>query len=196
MVRSAGAGCAAYALGCANAAYYWTRIASGVDIRETGSGAAGARNAGRLLGRKAFAGVLLLDALKGAAAVLLARSILGEVGWVEALAAVAVVAGHVWPAQLGFRGGKGVATSLGAFTAMAPWALLGITLGFAAAWLFGLRGFTRAGMVGFAAAPFALLIADGATPPFAAALAIAGIVVAAHAPNLRAGRLEGKEAAT
>jgi glycerol-3-phosphate acyltransferase PlsY len=101
-----------YALGCLNAGYYWVRWRTGRDVRAHGSGNAGARNAGRLLGRNGFWLVLTLDFLKGIATVAFARW-LHAPAWSVAFAGVAVMAGHVWPVQLGFRGGKGVATSLG-----------------------------------------------------------------------------------
>jgi glycerol-3-phosphate acyltransferase PlsY len=105
----------AYALGCANAAYYLLRWRDGRDIRTLGSGTAGARNAGRVLGRGAFVLVFLLDAAKGGLAVLAARWWVPEAA---PLCAVSAVIGHVWPAQLGWRGGKGVATAIGVLAAL------------------------------------------------------------------------------
>jgi glycerol-3-phosphate acyltransferase PlsY len=110
---------ASYLLGCWVTAYYWFRLATGGDIREHGSGNAGARNIGRELGQVAFCVTFLCDLLKGMAAVGLARRLgLGEEGMT--LAALAVVAGHIWPVQLGFRGGKGVAAGMGALAAFDP----------------------------------------------------------------------------
>jgi glycerol-3-phosphate acyltransferase PlsY len=102
----------AYALGCANGAYYLVRLRTRQDLRALGSGNAGARNAGRVMGRAGFAGALILDACKGIAAVLATRA-LGASDGVVAFSAAAVVSGHIWPAQLGFRGGKGAATAIG-----------------------------------------------------------------------------------
>ena len=101
----------AYFLGGFSAAYYFVRWRLGTDIRSTGTGTAGATNAGRLLGKQAFVLVFLVDFLKGGAVVAIAGA-LGLGSWALALVAVAVTAGHVWPLQLGFRGGKGIATSL------------------------------------------------------------------------------------
>ena len=68
---------------------------------------------------------LVLDALKGSIAVLLARIFAGtDVDWIIAAAAIAVIVGHIFPAWLGFRGGKGVATGVGVFLVLAPVALL------------------------------------------------------------------------
>ncbi len=98
----------------------------GVDLRSVGSGNVGATNLGRALGLGAGAAGLLLDAAKGAAAVGLARAILGEAATpaVTAGAAVLAVSGHAFSPLLRFRGGKGVATGAGAFAVLAPRATL------------------------------------------------------------------------
>jgi glycerol-3-phosphate acyltransferase PlsY len=103
----------AYVLGCFTTGYYLVRMRAGRDIREQGSGSVGAKNVGRLLGWTGFFVVLLGDLGKGAFVVWAASH------WTKdphyfALAMLAVTIGHIWPAQLRFRGGKGVATSLGA----------------------------------------------------------------------------------
>jgi acyl phosphate:glycerol-3-phosphate acyltransferase len=103
---------ASYLLGCFTAAYYLVRLRTGQDIRIMGSGTVGARNAGRALGRVGFAATFAIDVAKGALAVGVARA-LGAAPWEVMLAAIAVVAGHIWPAQLRFHGGKGLATALG-----------------------------------------------------------------------------------
>jgi glycerol-3-phosphate acyltransferase PlsY len=117
----------AYLLGSIPFGYLIVRASGRGDVRETGSGGTGATNVTRRAGRGAGVLTLALDALKGAAAVLVARLVLTEgfrVDWWVAVAAVAVVAGHVFPVWLGFRGGKGVATGLGVFAVLAPLALL------------------------------------------------------------------------
>ena len=100
-----------YFLGCFSTGYYLVRQRTGQDIRELGSGSTGARNAGRVLGRPGFWWTMAGDLAKGGIAVGLALALTGSER-VELLAWLAVVAGHIWPAQLGFRGGKGVSTSL------------------------------------------------------------------------------------
>lgn len=117
----------AYLLGSIPFGYLIVRASGRGDVRETGSGGTGATNVTRRAGKGAGVVTLLLDALKGAAAVLLARLFLTEgfgVDWWVAAAAVAVVVGHCFPVWLGFRGGKGVATGLGVFASLAPLALL------------------------------------------------------------------------
>lgn len=112
---------ACYLLGGFCAGYYWVRLRDGRDVRDTGSGNAGARNVGRLLGRGGFLATLFLDAAKGALAIALAAWT-GAGAWGTALALLAVVAGHVAPIQLRWRGGKGLATALGGLLA---WAIAG-----------------------------------------------------------------------
>ena len=104
----------AYLLGCFAIGYYLVRARTGKDIREIGSGSTGARNAGRVLGKSGFTLTALGDLSKGALAVWFAAEFAGHNRTVMALAMLAVVVGHIWPAQLRFRGGKGVATSFGA----------------------------------------------------------------------------------
>jgi glycerol-3-phosphate acyltransferase PlsY len=117
-----------YALGCLNGAYYLHRVLRGSDIRSQGTGNPGARNAGRVIGKGAFLLVFLVDAGKGALAVAGALAIgLGVTG--AAISAVAVVLGHILPVQLGFRGGKGIATAFGVTIVLdPPLALLGLAL--------------------------------------------------------------------
>ncbi len=143
---------AAYGLGCAQTGYYLVRSLTGQDLRRTGSGGTGARNAGRVLGRKGFALTLLGDTGKGALAMALAAWLHAS-PWAAAAALVAVAAGHVWPAQLRFSGGRGVAVALGALAVYEP-RLLGVL---AAVALFGClagRDFQISGLCGFAALPF------------------------------------------
>jgi glycerol-3-phosphate acyltransferase PlsY len=108
-------GCAleAYLLGCFATGYYLVRACTGKDLREIESGSIGARNAGRVLGWMGFAVTLLGDFSKGALAVWIARKWTGD-NHLALIALLAVVVGHIWPMQLRFHGGKGVATSLGA----------------------------------------------------------------------------------
>lgn len=85
----------------------------GIDIRDHGSGNAGATNTLRTIGKKAGAMVLVIDLLKGILAVTIARYMTGsEIG--ASIAALSVMIGHNWPIFFGFKGGKGVATSAGA----------------------------------------------------------------------------------
>ena len=100
-----------YCLGCVNCGYYLVRLRRGVDLRAVHSGNAGATNAGRVLGRRAFVAVLALDTAKGASAALVGLWVADYAG--AATAALACIAGHIWPVFAGFRGGRGVATAFG-----------------------------------------------------------------------------------
>jgi glycerol-3-phosphate acyltransferase PlsY len=103
---------ASYILGCFSTGYYLVRLRAKQDIRQSGSGSAGGTNVGRLLGRGGFALTMAGDTVKGAAAMGLALW-LGVAEWAVALVMLAVVAGHIFPAQLGFRGGRGLSPALG-----------------------------------------------------------------------------------
>lgn len=93
----------------------------GIDIRKHGSGNIGATNVFRVVGKKWGITVFILDALKGYASVLLPFIFKQEAGLNLSLTlALAVILGHTFPIWLKFKGGKGVATSLGAFLAAAP----------------------------------------------------------------------------
>lgn len=136
----------AYLLGSIPFGYLIVRATQGADVRETGSGGTGATNVTRRAGKAAGIVTLLLDALKGAAAVAIAKSLLGlsvfgigeaarasvSVGadgaaqafetayWWVAAATIAVIVGHIFPVWLRFRGGKGVATGVGVFLMLTP----------------------------------------------------------------------------
>jgi acyl phosphate:glycerol-3-phosphate acyltransferase len=94
--------------------------ALGVDPRDKGSGKTGATNVLRTMGPKASAAVLLGDMAKGVAAVALARMVFPGVLGTEVVAGVAAIIGHVLPVFIGFRGGRGVATALGAMLVISP----------------------------------------------------------------------------
>mgnify|MGYP001183592868 CR=1 FL=1 len=122
----------AYLLGSIPFGFLIVKLKSGSDIRETGSGGTGATNVTRKAGKGAGVVTLLLDALKGAAAIWLARWLTDEAGtsWVVAGAGVLAVVGHCFPVWLKFKAGKGVATGLGVFLAIVPWAVLAAVIVF------------------------------------------------------------------
>lgn len=105
---------AAYMVGCVNGGYYAVKLKSGGDIRALGSGNAGATNAGRLLGKRGFLLVMLFDAAKMLAALKVAALLFPGDPLLPALTMPAVLLGHIFPAQLRFRGGKGIASLVGA----------------------------------------------------------------------------------
>lgn len=113
-----------YLLGSIPTAYLLVRWTSGTDIRQAGSGNVGTLNSylvtkSRLVG----AGVLLVDVLKGAASVVVARAIAGEEFALLGIAGTMAVVGHNFPVWLGFRGGRGLATAAGVM-AVLGWLLV------------------------------------------------------------------------
>jgi glycerol-3-phosphate acyltransferase PlsY len=172
-----------YCLGCFTSGYYWVRWRTGLDVREHGSGTVGARNVGRLLGPTSFVVTLLLDFTKGALAVWLAMKTNSD-PQTTVVAMAAVVAGHTWPVQLRFRGGKGVATSLGAILAFDP--LLALTLVVVFLPCFALlRNFTLGGLLAFVLTPLAAFFTGLGYVEVAAASLLALIILVAHRKNIR-----------
>ena len=100
-----------YLIGSFSSAYFLGKMSKNIDIRSYGSGNAGATNALRVLGKKMGALTFFMDFIKGIIAVFIGNAIFGFTG--SLLAGVFVVLGHNWPVFLGFKGGKGVATSFG-----------------------------------------------------------------------------------
>jgi glycerol-3-phosphate acyltransferase PlsY len=119
----------AYLVGCFSTGYYAAKIKTGQDIRDLGSGNAGAQNAGVVLGKPWFFIILFADMLKGIMAVLAARWLHVD-DITETLVIVAVVSGHIWPVQMQFRGGMGISTSLGALLAFDVRVFAGIVVVF------------------------------------------------------------------
>ena len=186
----------AYLLGSIPFGYLIVRARGGGDVRETGSGGTGATNVTRRAGRGAGLLTLALDAAKGLLVALLARWLLapdfGINPWVAA-ASVAVVAGHVFPVWLKFRGGKGVATGLGVFLGLTPAAVALAALVFLAV-VWATRYVSLGSITATAALPlFIWLLGDAgeswamAAPVLAAAAASAALIIFMHRANI--GRL-------
>lgn len=173
-----------YTVGGFVAAYYLVRWRTGTDIRAVGSGNAGARNAARVVGRAGFAVALILDAGKGALVTWTALQ-LGPHPLGSALAMLAVVAGHIWPAQLGFRGGKGAATSLGVMLVLDTMAAL-LAVGAGVILLAATRRFTPSGLAAVAIAPLAAGWTGNPALHLVALAGIAVLVLFAHRSNFRA----------
>ena len=124
----------AYLIGSIPTGYIIVKLKTGKDIRQTGSGSTGATNVKRVLGKKWFFIVMLLDAFKGALPVLISKYflsaglLLDPYGIYAAACAVFVIIGHSKPVFLGFRGGKSVASGVGTILALSPLAGLIIAL--------------------------------------------------------------------
>jgi glycerol-3-phosphate acyltransferase PlsY len=170
-----------YAIGCIAGAYYIMRLAHGVDIRAAGSGTAGARNALRVGGRPAAIGTFLFDVARGALAVIVARMLLSA-EWAGALALAGVVVGHIWPAQLAFRGGKGLSVALGAMLVVSPLAvLIAATVGLMAGFL--RRSLTVAALATTAFVPVAMLLAGLSVTAALITAAPMLLILIAHHPS-------------
>lgn len=118
---------AAYLLGSIPTALWVGQRFFGLDIREHGSGNAGATNTFRVLGKKPGSFVMAIDVLKGWAATSLAQVMLnqgaiepGQLLYFQLACGILAIVGHIYPVFAGFRGGKGVATVLGMMLAIAP----------------------------------------------------------------------------
>lgn len=107
-----------YLVGNFSPSYTFVRRLLHQDIRELGSGNAGTTNVNRVLGLKVALQVFALDMLKGMLAVAVGYWLAGYLG--ALLSGIAVVVGHNWPVALGFRGGKGMATTIGVLTILFP----------------------------------------------------------------------------
>ncbi len=108
----------AYLIGNLSPSYVIGKLAKNIDIREHGSGNAGATNVLRVMGKKFAALTFIVDALKGVLAVIVVRYFFGED--YAMVAGIFVVVGHNWPVILKFKGGKGVATSIGLILVIHP----------------------------------------------------------------------------
>lgn len=134
LLRIVACGLIGYGIGSISSGYIVGRLYRNVDLRTVGSGSTGATNTFRTLGLGAALLVAILDILKGAGAVWIASAIVtgstDERTVATAVAAVAAVAGHCWPAFLEGRGGRGVATGFGALLFIATPAWLGAVVAF------------------------------------------------------------------
>lgn len=156
--------------------------AGGHDVLSEGSGNPGASNVARLMGWRAGIVVLVLDFAKGAVGAGAGLAVGGRGGaWVLGVAAVL---GHVWPATRRFRGGKGVATAGGALVVLYPLVVAVL----AVEWLIVARLLKRASiasLIAVVAFPVIVAVLGHPWPEVAALCALALLVLARHAANLR-----------
>ena len=180
------AAAAAYVVGAVPVGYLVARLFGVTDIRRHGSGSIGATNVLRTAGRLPGLVTLAADIAKGWLAVTLAGKIGGDMPGALAVGAVAAVVGNCWSVFLGFRGGKGVATGLGVFLYLAPWAVAPAAL----VWLAITVSFRYVSLGSVLAAlcvPLGTLMLGYPAPRVAACAAGALIVILRHHENI--GRL-------
>lgn len=173
---------AGYLLGAIPFGLLVGRGLAGLDVRTVGSGNIGATNLARAAGWRLGALVLALDALKGLLPTLAAR-LLSLPGWAPYAVGAAAILGHVYPVYLSFRGGKGVATSLGVFLVLAPLPTLAGAMVFGA--VVAVRRVVSVGsMAGALAACATSFALDGASPSSLLLAAAALLILARHRENL------------
>lgn len=187
----------AYLLGSIPSGFVVARV-RGIDIRTVGSGNIGATNAFRILGLVAGVLVLLADALKGLLAVLIAAPLVAQLipgvpaDNLRIAAAVAVILGHNYTCWLGFKGGKGIATSAGALSALVPWAFLCILIVWFVVFLLT-RYVSLASICGAFVLPFATWFTAGHDLGLTAVTAVlGGLAIGRHRRNIQR-LMEGKE---
>lgn len=115
---------ASYLIGSVSFSVLLARLLKGIDIRQHGSGNAGATNTLRVLGKGPAVLVLALDVLKGIGAVWLGVWAGGWGSWAAVLCGIAAIIGHNWPLYFRFRGGKGIATTIGVMATLCFWPAL------------------------------------------------------------------------
>jgi glycerol-3-phosphate acyltransferase PlsY len=184
----------AYVLGATPTSFWVGRVAFGVDLRTRGSGNLGATNTLRVLGWKAALPVALFDVVKGWLPVWLFPQIDRTAEWEWTLAyAAAAILGHVFSFWVGFRGGKGIATSAGAFLGLAFWPVL-IALGAWTAVVFTTRIVSLGSLTAAVTLPVALLFLphEGGDSLLLFTAALALFVFWSHRANIRR-LLKGQE---
>lgn len=188
--RIGGLALLSYMAGGIPTGYLVVRRMKGIDIRDHGSGNPGTANVYRVAGALPGAITLMVDALKGFLPVLIAQRLYPGLFWVSILCGTAAIIGHDWTVFLGFRGGKGVATSAGVFAAMMPMPMLCTVLIFAAAvWM---TGHISVGSLAGAACLPMLSLAFRAPFPYVMLSTLSGLLIFyKHIPNIQ--RLLGKK---
>ena len=153
------------------------------DIRRHGSGNIGMTNVLRTAGKTPAILTLVGDVAKGAAAVAIGGAVVGADPLGPAVSAVAAVIGNCWSVFLGFRGGKGVATGLGAMLWLVPWAILPSAIVFVAV-VATTRYISLGSLLGAVGVPIVALILGYPRAAVVAAAVVALIIVARHHQNI------------
>jgi glycerol-3-phosphate acyltransferase PlsY len=171
----------AYLLGAVPTGYILGSLA-GVDVRKQGSGNVGATNVARVVGKRHGILTLIADVAKGFVPVFIALH-LNFSPLATASVGIAAFLGHLYPVFLRFKGGKGVATALGVFLALAPWATLVLILVFALV-LLAARAVSLSSMIAAAAAPLVLWLSSQPPTYVWMSFLIAAMIVLRHRENI------------
>lgn len=172
----------AYLLGGISTGYYLVKLLLRQDVRKYGSGGIGATNVGRILGPKGFLLTFLGDFSKGCLVTTLA--ILLELPEITViLGLIAVVVGHIWPLQLGFRGGKGVATAFGGIVAIDP--QFALVLFLMAIGVFSVtRKFVLSGLIVILGSPMTSYLMSRSSNQVLGMLSVTILLLIAHRENI------------
>ena len=176
-----------YVLGSIPSGYLAGRWCKGIDLRELGSGSTGATNVLRQVGKGPALVVFVIDVAKGAIAVLLAGSLTEGAAlndWLQVLAGLAALAGHIWPVWLGFKGGKAVATGLGLFLGLA-WPVGLACFGIFLTTLSVFRIVSLSSVVAAISLPLLMAAGTEGTAKLVVALVAMALVVWRHRSNLQ-----------
>jgi glycerol-3-phosphate acyltransferase PlsY len=175
----------AYVIGAIPFGFLLVKLTTGKDVRASGSGNIGATNVLRTTGRGAGIATLLLDIAKGFGAVWLAAYLTADSTLWTSAAALAVMAGHAYPVFLGFKGGKAVASFVGAFLYLTPVPLLAVALLFGIV-VAGTRYISAGSIVGAASFPFGVWLILHPAPEILLASLIAGaFILYRHKSNMK-----------
>ena len=189
VIKFAGAVALSYIIGSIPTAYIFGKLMKAIDIRQHGSGNVGATNAFRVLGKRPGAAVLAIDIIKGIVPVVVVAGLLAPYVLGHIACAVAAVCGHNWTCFLNFRGGKGIATTLGVLiglTAVIPAArpavglcVVGWCLCFAATGIVSASSLFAAVLL-----PVLMLVFSVPTPVVLLSVMFSMFVVFRHRPNI------------
>lgn len=172
----------AYLLGSVPTGYILGSLA-GVDVRKAGSGNVGATNVARVVSKRHGVFTLIADVAKGFVPVIIALN-LNFSPLATACVGIAAFLGHLYSVFLRFKGGKGVATALGVFLALAPWATLVLIMIFAAV-LLATRAVSLSSMVAAAAAPLVLWLSSHPPIYLWMSFLIAAMIILRHRENIQ-----------
>jgi glycerol-3-phosphate acyltransferase PlsY len=180
----------AYLVGSIPFGLILSKVFASTDIRSAGSGNIGATNVMRVLGKKLGVLTLIFDILKGALFVILAEVVTHSEMWAS-LAGLAAFLGHLYPIYLKFRGGKGVATSVGIFLFLAPYAFL-VDMVIFLLMVYQTRYVSLGSIIAAALLPVILLVFSSSYVYVILAVIMGGFIILRHRDNIQRLR-QGRE---
>jgi glycerol-3-phosphate acyltransferase PlsY len=184
-----------YMAGCISTGYYLTLFSTGKDIRAYGSTSTGAKNVGRIMGKTGFIATFLIDLAKGMLAVW-AGTILQIHPLAIIISMLAVLVGHIWPIQLGFRGGKGIAVAIGVLLIFDYWLIVWAAMVFCAGLIF-FKKYTVSIFIAIIILPLITVLTGHSVIDILGITVVATIILFAHRQNIfeyvKNIKLEGKK---